>query len=260
MQCMWNFSMPLGAEAAQLGGDAALAPLPGLSAFNVVVASITSRLFTQETADSATFRSDDLRCKTRCRQPAAAAAPRRRGFVKTSLGAGFAAAVLPVQAQTMITTDTQGLTAGEVRIPVADGEMPAYRAHAGRQDRPAGRAGRAGDLRRPRAHPGRLRRLAKLGYLAVAPELLRAAGRRVEGMPIDADPDRRTSSPRCPMRRSWPTSMRRPRGRRRMAAAASSASPASAGADASSGCTPHTTRTRGRRRLVRPGRAGQCPG
>jgi carboxymethylenebutenolidase len=52
----------------------------------------------------------------------------RRGFVMTSLGAGFAAAVLPVQAKTMITTDTQGLTAGEVKIPTRDGEMPAYRA------------------------------------------------------------------------------------------------------------------------------------
>ena len=59
----------------------------------------------------------------------------RREFVKTSLGAGFAAAVLPVQAQTMITTDTQGLTAGEVRIPVAGGEMVAYRAQ------PAGKTG-----------------------------------------------------------------------------------------------------------------------
>ncbi len=59
----------------------------------------------------------------------------RRGFVKTSLAAGFAAAVLPVQAQTMIVTDTRGLAAGEVRIPTRDGEMPAYRAM------PAGKRG-----------------------------------------------------------------------------------------------------------------------
>ena len=56
----------------------------------------------------------------------------RRGFVKTSLGAGFAAAVLPVHARTMITTDAQGLTAGEVKIPSRDGEMPAYRAQPAR--------------------------------------------------------------------------------------------------------------------------------
>ena len=61
----------------------------------------------------------------------------RRGFVQTSLGAGFAAAVLPVAAQTMITTDTQGLTAGEVKIPTKDGEIPAYRAM------PAGKTGLA---------------------------------------------------------------------------------------------------------------------
>ena len=51
----------------------------------------------------------------------------RREFVVTSLAAGFALAVQPVSAQT-ITTDTNGLTAGEVKIPVADGEIPAYRA------------------------------------------------------------------------------------------------------------------------------------
>jgi len=33
---------------------------------------------------------------------------KRRAFVATSLGAGFAAAVLPVQARTMIVTDAQG--------------------------------------------------------------------------------------------------------------------------------------------------------
>ena len=52
----------------------------------------------------------------------------RRMFVVTSLTAGFALAVQPVQAQTQITTDTNGLVAGEVKIPVKDGEIPAYRA------------------------------------------------------------------------------------------------------------------------------------
>jgi carboxymethylenebutenolidase len=46
----------------------------------------------------------------------------RRGFVNTSVGAsvgvGFAASVLPVSAQT-ITTDSTGLTAGEVTLPQA---------------------------------------------------------------------------------------------------------------------------------------------
>jgi carboxymethylenebutenolidase len=100
----------------------------------------------------------------------------RRGFVKTSLGAGFAAGVLPVSAQTMITTDAQGLTAGEVKIPTKDGEMPAYRAM------PAGKTGLPVVLV---VHEiwgvheylkDVSRRLAKLGYLAVAPELYARQG------------------------------------------------------------------------------------
>ncbi len=51
----------------------------------------------------------------------------RREFVVVSLTAGFALSVLPVSAQT-ITTDSNGLDAGEVKIPVQGGEIPAYRA------------------------------------------------------------------------------------------------------------------------------------
>src|SRR5260370_4537833 len=51
----------------------------------------------------------------------------RRAFVVGSLAAGFALAVMPVSAET-ITTDSNGLIAGEVRIPVEGGEIPAYRA------------------------------------------------------------------------------------------------------------------------------------
>lgn len=100
----------------------------------------------------------------------------RRGFVRSSLAAGFAAAVLPVQAKTMISTDTMGLTAGEVKIPVAGGEMAAYRAQ------PAGKT----DLRVVLVVQEIFgvheyikdvtRRLAKLGYLAVAPELYARQG------------------------------------------------------------------------------------
>lgn len=52
----------------------------------------------------------------------------RRDFFVTSILAGFALAVQPIQAQTKITTDANGLIAGEVKIPVSDGEIPAYRA------------------------------------------------------------------------------------------------------------------------------------
>jgi carboxymethylenebutenolidase len=52
----------------------------------------------------------------------------RREMMMTTLAVGFAAATLPVHAETVITTSADGLTAGEVKIPVADGEIPAYRA------------------------------------------------------------------------------------------------------------------------------------
>ncbi len=100
----------------------------------------------------------------------------RRGFVKTALSAGFAASVSPVVAQTMITTDTQGLTAGEVRIPAKGGDMPAYRAM------PAGKSGLATvlvvqEVFGVHEHIKDIcRRLAKAGFLAVAPELYARQG------------------------------------------------------------------------------------
>lgn len=94
----------------------------------------------------------------------------RRLFAVTSLAAGFAAAVMPVSAAT-ITTDTEGLDAGEAKVPVRDGEIPAYYA------RPKG----AGpyptvlvvqEIFGVHEHIKDVcRRFAKLGYLAVAPSL-----------------------------------------------------------------------------------------
>lgn len=49
----------------------------------------------------------------------------RRDFIKGALAAGFATAVLPISAQT-IHTDSINLTVGEVKIPTADGSIPAY--------------------------------------------------------------------------------------------------------------------------------------
>src|SRR5262249_58210179 len=51
----------------------------------------------------------------------------RREFVVVSLAAGFALSVMPVSAET-ISTDSNGLVAGEVKIPVQGGEIPGYRA------------------------------------------------------------------------------------------------------------------------------------
>jgi len=99
----------------------------------------------------------------------------RRGFVVTTLAAGFALAVQPVSAQT-IATDAQGLTAGEVKIPTSDGEMPAYRAMP--------QTGKAfpvvlvvQEIFGVHEHIKDIcRRLAKLGYLAVASELYARQG------------------------------------------------------------------------------------
>jgi carboxymethylenebutenolidase len=94
----------------------------------------------------------------------------RRDFVQATVGSGFAAAVLPVTAQT-ITTDTAGLTAGPVTIPVGDFKMPAYRAQ------PAGKRGLpvilvVSEIFGVHEHIADVaRRFAKLGYLAIAPEL-----------------------------------------------------------------------------------------
>jgi len=99
----------------------------------------------------------------------------RRRFVKTALGSAFAAAALPVTAET-IKTDFNGLTAGEVTIPSGGFNMPAYRAQPeGKKNLPVvlvvseifGVHEYIADI---------CRRLAKLGYLAIAPELFARQG------------------------------------------------------------------------------------
>lgn len=95
----------------------------------------------------------------------------RREFVAGSLAAGFALAVQPVAAQTMITTDSNGLTAGEVKITTANGDIPAYRAM------PAGGKSLATilvvqEIFGVHEHIKDVcRRFAKAGYLAIAPEM-----------------------------------------------------------------------------------------
>lgn len=100
----------------------------------------------------------------------------RRNFIVTSLGAGFALAVQPVTAQTAITTDEQGLVAGEVRIPVKDGEMVAYRALPKGAAKPAVVLVVAEIFGVHEYIRDVCRRLAKAGYCAVAPELFARQG------------------------------------------------------------------------------------
>ena len=94
----------------------------------------------------------------------------RRTFIKAALGSGFAAAVLPVSAQT-IHTDSDGLEAGEVAFRSGGTLVPAYRAQpAGKTHLPVivvvheifGVHEHIADV---------CRRFAKLGYLAIAPDL-----------------------------------------------------------------------------------------
>lgn len=99
----------------------------------------------------------------------------RREFVVSTLATGFALAVQPVSAQT-ISTDTNGVTAGEVRVPAKDGEIPAYRAMpATGRDFPLLLV--VQEIFGVHEHIRDVcRRLAKLGYMAVAPELYARQG------------------------------------------------------------------------------------
>jgi carboxymethylenebutenolidase len=99
----------------------------------------------------------------------------RRDFVRTTVGTGFAAAVLPVSAKT-IKTDSAGLVVGEVMVPVGDFKMPAYRAApAGKTNAPVvlvvseifGVHEYIADV---------TRRFAQAGYFAIAPELFMRQG------------------------------------------------------------------------------------
>jgi carboxymethylenebutenolidase len=103
----------------------------------------------------------------------------RRQFVVTSLTAGFALAVRPVSADT-ITTDAKGLEAGEVKIAVKydnkEGEMPAYRAMP-EKGGPFPVVLVVEEIFGVHEHIKDIcRRLAKAGYLAIAPELFARQG------------------------------------------------------------------------------------
>ena len=99
----------------------------------------------------------------------------RRGFVMATLAAGFALAVRPVSAETL-TTNQAGLSAGEIQIRTSDGHIPAYRAKPER--------GTAlpivlvvQEIFGVHEHIKDIcRRFAKLGYLAIAPELYARQG------------------------------------------------------------------------------------
>lgn len=100
----------------------------------------------------------------------------------TTLATGFALVVQPVAATT-IATDPSALTVGEVRIPVGDGmTIPAYRAMPEidgptEEKRPLPVVLVVQEIFGVHEHIKDIcRRLARLGYLAVAPELYARQG------------------------------------------------------------------------------------
>lgn len=101
---------------------------------------------------------------------------RRRAFVTAAISGSFAAAVAPAIGSTIIQTDSAGLEAGETRIATDDIQMLAYYAKpAGASKLPVvllvqeifGLHEHIRDL---------VRRLAKAGYLAIAPNLYQRQG------------------------------------------------------------------------------------
>ena len=100
----------------------------------------------------------------------------RRTALKTALGVGYAAAALPVMAQTAIKTSSQGLKTGEITYEVDGFKVPAfYAAPAGKKNPPVilviqeifGVHEYIADT---------ARRFAQAGYLAIAPELYARQG------------------------------------------------------------------------------------
>jgi carboxymethylenebutenolidase len=100
----------------------------------------------------------------------------RRDFLAAMLAAGLAAVMRSTAAQATIKTSAQGLTAGAVQIPVAGRSIPAYRALPS--------TGKSfpvvlvvQEIYGVNEHLCDVcRRLAKLGYLAIAPEMYARQG------------------------------------------------------------------------------------
>lgn len=99
----------------------------------------------------------------------------RRDFIKIALGSGFAAAVLPVCAQTVIKTDADGLSVGQFNVMVDGQAVPVYRAQPQRKKKSANGLPVIlviSEIFGVHEHIADVaRRFAKLGYLALAPDL-----------------------------------------------------------------------------------------
>jgi len=105
-----------------------------------------------------------------------ACGPSRRTALKAALGVGYAAAALPIAAQTAIKTSSDGLLAGPITYEVGGFKVPAYRAA------PAGRTGLpvvlvVHEIFGVHEYIADVcRRFARAGYMAIAPELYARQG------------------------------------------------------------------------------------
>ena len=101
--------------------------------------------------------------------------PQRRTVLLAGLSAGFALAANPIMAQ-VINTPTDGLTAGEVKVPTQSGDIPAYRAMPA-SGGPFPTVLVIEEIFGVHEHIRDIcRRFAKLGYYAIAPELFARQG------------------------------------------------------------------------------------
>jgi carboxymethylenebutenolidase len=99
----------------------------------------------------------------------------RREFMLNMLASGFAVAVHPVSAQTVV-TDVKGLTAGEIEFATPDRPIPAYHAMPATGG-PFPILLVVQEIFGVHEHIRDVcRRLAKVGYLAIAPELFLRQG------------------------------------------------------------------------------------
>jgi carboxymethylenebutenolidase len=168
----------------------------------------------------------------------------RRGFflaASAATAAGYTLAAGPVRADA-IHTDSAGLTAGEAKVKVSDGEMPVYYARPANAQNPPVILVAMEIFGLHEYIKDVTRRLGKLGAFAIAPDYYFRKGvdlTKITEIPQLMPIVNKSRTPNCS-----PTSMRRWRGRSlRAAIAAVAASWASAAAGERCGNTPRITRT-----------------
>ena len=149
--------------------------------------------------------NDELKTEFDSRLPGQSteAGASRRTALKAALGVGYAAAAMPIMAQTVIKPPEEGLKTGQISYDVNGFKVPAfYAAPAGKTRLPVilvvqevfGVHEYIADT---------ARRFAKAGYLAVAPNCMPARATPASSAKRPGSCPK--SCPRCPTRRSWPT-------------------------------------------------------